>query len=155
MPCLFCRFNWKTFSCENLHGSNLVPERQVPEHCVMPRTELTFLQLPCGGIEVWMSPTVSLSARDSGRQLCCDNGSSLHFSQHPSWYLCVGAHLETSGHVGIIVVMKTCPLLMPQAKVIQLSSLSHSAPISWSLLSTTHFVLMHSPQHLFGIVRTS
>lgn len=81
----------------------------------MPRTELTFLQLPCGGIEVCIIPIVPLSAKDTGRQLCCDNGSNLHFSQHPSVYLDAGAQPETSGHVGSIDETKTCPFVMPQA----------------------------------------
>lgn len=47
--------------------------------------------------------------------------------------------------------MNVCPSLMLHENVVQLSSFCHSAPISNSLLSTTHFVLTHSPQHLFGI----
>lgn len=98
-----------------------------------------------------MMPIVMLSARDSARQFDCDNGSILHCSQHPSLYRFVGGHAETSGHVGIIDEMTTCPSVMSQEKVVQLSSLLHVAPISYNLLSTTHFVLRHSPQHLFVI----
>jgi hypothetical protein len=92
-----------------------------------------------------------LSASDSARQFDCDNGSILHCSQHPSLYRLFGGHAETSGHVGIIDEMTTCPFVMSQEKVVQLSSLLQLAPISNNLLSTTHFVLRHSPQHLFGI----
>jgi hypothetical protein len=117
----------------------------------MPRTGLRFLHKPWGGICVWMRPIVTLSANDSARQFDCDKGSILHCSQQPSLYRLLGGHADTSGHVGIIDEMTTCPFVMSQEKVVQLSTLCHVAPISYNLLSTTHFVLRHSPQHLLGI----
>lgn len=96
----------------------------------MPRIALTFLQIPWGGIWTLINPTVDASASDSAKQLCWDNGSILQCSQHPSLYLFAGVHDDTSGHVGAIEVMKVSPLLTLQAKVVQLSSLLHSAPTS-------------------------
>lgn len=72
------------FKFANLHESNRVPDLQFPAHCVIPRMALRFLQLPWGGTCVLISPIVTLSARLSGRQFCCDKGSILHFLQHPS-----------------------------------------------------------------------
>lgn len=85
----------------NLHGLNLVPDGQLPEHCVNPRIPLTFLHNPCGGITVLIKPIVDDSDSDSARQFCCCKVSILHFVQHPSMYFDASAHSEISGQDSI------------------------------------------------------